>query len=274
MKKRITIFLSNMMFGTTRGGFWLPFVFFMQFQTSVAQVNIAGKKGLMLIPTAEASADGTFTFSALTVPPPYSFVRQNQLYGNVIYVAGLTVLPRLDIQFQFINLYPTNNAPRLPQGLGDRQLDFRYLLVKETKKRPSVAIAATFPFSKFAPTSSTTWVATKTWRADKDVQIQLSAGYGLPVYFFRDESNLNNYNFTTLMRVGKKNPETDYLAGEFGGVKVSYRHKVGVMSEWDGQKVNVGAYAVVGQRLILQAALLAGKQLGWGVTYQTPLRQE
>ncbi|MFN3587886.1 MAG: YjbH domain-containing protein [Spirosomataceae bacterium] len=274
MKKRNTIFLSNMMFGTTRGGFWLPFVFLMSVQLAVAQVNIAGKKGLMLIPTAEATADGTFTLSALTIPPPYSFVQQNQLYGNVIYVAGLTVLPRLDIQFQFINVYATNNAPKIPFGLGDRQLDFRYLLVKETKKRPSVAVAATFPFSKFAPTSSTTLVATKTWWADKDFQVQLSAGYGLPVYFFRDESNLNNYNFTTLMRVGKKNPDTDYLVGEFGGVKLSYRQKVGVMGEWDGQKVNVGAYAVIGQRLTLQTALLAGKKLGWGVTYQTPLRRE
>lgn len=259
------------MFGTTRGGFWLPFVFLLSYHLVTAQVNIAGKKGLLFIPTAEEAEDGVFTLSAVTIPPSYSFTRQNQLYGNVIYVAGLTVLPRLDIQFQFINLYRTANAPKIPLGLGDRQLDFRYLLVRETEKRPSVALSATFPFSKLAPTSSTALVATKTWRQEKEVQIQGSLGYGLPIYFFRDESNLNNYNFTTLMRVGTKNAETDYLVGIFGGVKLSYRQKVGVMGEWDGQHANVGVYATVFRRFTAQVGLINGDRLSGGITFQQRL---
>ena len=261
------------MFGTTRGGFWLPFVFLFSYHVSMAQVNIAGKKGLLFIPTAEETEDGLFTLSAVTIPPPYSFTRQNQLYGNVIYVAGLTVVPRLDIQFQFINVYGTNNAPKIPLGLGDRQLDFRYLVVRETPKRPSVAVSATFPFSKFAPTSSTAFVATKNWRQTKEVQIQASLGYGLPIYFFRDESNLNNYNFTTLMRMGKKNPDTDYLVGVFGGIKLSYQQKVGVLGEWDGQHVNVGAYATLFRRITAQVGLINGQRLSGGITFQQHLME-
>ena len=262
------------MFGTTRGGFWLPFVFFMQFQTSVAQVNITGKKGLMLIPTAEATTDGQVSLGRATVPAEHSFYARNR-FDDHIYYANLTFIPRLEINFILIRAAATTT--QLRQGLGDRQLDMKYLLAKETKWRPSVAVLFTFPFSIFPPVSMNALVATKQGRISEAISWQATLGYNAPFVLYRTESNLNNSRFYTLFAVKRKDPTAyggRFLLGEFGGVKVSYRHKVGVMGEWDGQKVNIGAYAVVGQRLTLQAALLAGKQLGWGVTYQTPLRRE
>lgn len=263
-------FLSNMMFGTTRGGFWLPFVFFF-IVTAVGfgQVTVSGKKGLLMIPTAEVLEDGTFSLMGAYIPEKQRFGGRPG-YNNQIIAGSLTVLPRLSVHFQFIHDRPTGNLPVRPQGLGDRQLDFTYLMVKEKDWRPSVALAATFPISKFAPTSSTALVATKHWEVMSDWQIQGTLGYGVPVYFYRDESNLNNYNFLTKVRLGRKDRD-DYLVGGFGGLKVSYRHHAGLMAEWTGQQFHVGAYATVAKRLTLQGGRLSAGAWMASVSYQTPL---
>lgn len=257
------------MFGTTRGGFWLPFVFFIWvLSAGYGQVNISGKRGLLMIPTAELQKDGTFSLGGAWLPPDLGFSRKG--YNTQIITGSITFVPRLSIHFQLIKQVETGNLPKLQQGLGDRQLDFTYLMVKEKDWRPSVALAATFPISKFAPTSSTALVATKHWEVMSDWQIQGTVGYGAPVYFYRDESNLNNYNFLTKVRVGRKDRD-DYLVGGFGGLKVSYRHHAGLMAEWTGQQFHVGAYATVAKRLTLQGGRLSAGAWMASVSYQTPL---
>jgi len=258
------------MFGTTRGGFWLPFVFFFILSSvGIGQVTISGKKGLLLIPTAEVLEDGTFSIAGMYVPEEAGFGRRPG-YNNQIIVGSLTILPRLSVHFQFIHDRPTGNLPVLPQGLGDRQLDFTYVMVLEKGWRPAVALAATFPISKFAPTSSTALVASKNWALTPEWAIQGTAGYGIPVYFFRDESNLNNANFLTKVRVGRKD-RSDYLVGGFVGLKLAYRQHAGVMAEWTGQQFHVGAYATVAKRLTLQGGRLSAGAWTASVSYQTPL---
>lgn len=259
------------MFGTTRGGFWLPFVFFIWvFSAGYGQVNISGKRGLMFIPTAEAMPDGAFLLQAAYLPASQSFFARN-IHSNTNYVASLQVLPRVGVQF-FIN---RANAPtsQFKQGLGDRQIDFSFLLIKETKTLPAVSLITTFPFAIFPPLSMGALVATKNVELGA-FHIQPTLGWDNPWVLYRDEDNLNNSRFFsefTFKRKVKGERGGQFLFGPFGGLKVSYRHHAGLMAEWTGQQFHVGAYATVAKRLTLQGGRLSAGAWMASVSYQTPL---
>lgn len=264
-------FLSNMMFGTTRGGFWLPFVFF--FWANLAgfgQVNISGKKGLMFIPSAEPMPDGTFQLQAAYLPSSQSFFLRDR-YSNTNYNASLQVLPRVGVQF----LINRVNAPtsQVRQGLGDRQVDFTLLLVKETNVLPYVSVIATFPFAIFPPMSMGAIVATKNISAG-DLGIQTTVGWDSPWVMYRDEDNSNNARFFSSFTIRKKEKGErggQFLYGPFAGLKVGYRQRAGFMAEWTGQQFHVGAYATVAKRLTLQGGRLSAGAWMASIAYQTPL---
>jgi hypothetical protein len=230
-----------------------------------AQTNISGKPGLIYIPSARLTEDGAFQFGYHFNPIRYGF-RFNRRNSEGIYFANLALLPRLEIN---VNLLRVNNELKRGQkGIGDRQLDIKYLLLKETPRRPSVAILLSAPFGIDNSLSTNAVVASKTLRLGPRLFADVTAGFGSPVYIQRDESEKSNYDiFENLEIVKKKELAYRYLSGPFGGFALRFDNKVGLMAEWDSQHFNTGVYATLFKRWTVQAGILNFDQITFGTSY-------
>ncbi|WP_247237827.1 YjbH domain-containing protein [Telluribacter sp. SYSU D00476] len=266
-----------------KGSITLPFfVLWLMALPGSAQMNIAGKPGLIYTPTARETADGTFTVGAHYNPYRYGF--RSQLYsqrgqGNFserILYANLTLLPRLDVNVTLVHLNgKRENLPRAERMIGDRQLDLKYLLLKEKKGQPSVAVIMSAPFSVQASLITYAVVATKNLDITDEIKTELSVGMGSPYFIFRDlDTNEQNFNIFSRFVLKKKSENLfgkDYLVGPFGGVSLNYRKQAGLMAEWDSKRLNVGGYATLWKRWTLQAGLLNFDQVTFGTSYTVPL---
>lgn len=252
-----------------KGRFILSFLFlWVTLGSAEAQVNISGKPGLIYVPTAVESGEGTLRIGANYNPVKYGFRRRG---GNAerIHFANLVILPRLEVNLNFLQLIGTEKYP-VREGLGDRQLDLRYLLLKETARRPSVAIVLSSPFTIDAALLTHVVVATKTFRVNENFRARVTAGVGSPYFVYRDVKNLQSYNIFEGYKWQKKSEyriNNHYLVGPFGGVQVDFREKGGLMAEFDSKHINLGAYATLFGRWNVQAGLLNFDQVTLGTAY-------
>lgn len=255
-----------------KGAQWLPFLFILLVHQTSAQMNLSGKSGLIYIPDAREVKDGTLSFGYVYNPVNYA-LRTKGKNSEDIFFANFVVLPRLDISLTFLRLRSTPEK-RIKQGLGDRQLDFRYLILKEKKNVPSVALVLSTPFTIDAALLTHALVATKRFELSQNVGIEATVGYGSPYFLYRAEDNLTNSNIFSNLKWQKKSEyryNNDYLVGPFGGIKLDYQNKAGVMAEWDSQKLNIGAYGIIGKRWTVQAALLNFDQVMFGSSFAVDL---
>ncbi|MCF0060511.1 YjbH domain-containing protein [Dyadobacter chenwenxiniae] len=240
-----------------------------------AQSNISGKPGLIYTPTARYVPDGNMEIGLHFFPGKYGFNSDNQNPGRVLSM-NLTVLPRFDININVLQLFSTAANP-VKLGLGDRQLDFRYLLMKESKNRPSVAFITSTPTS-ISPTLLThALVATKHIHVAKQWEAEVTAGYGSPYHIYRKGSTLDNYGLFANMAFEKKEDyayHKRYLEGPFGGVSFTYKSKFGLMLEYDSQNINAGVYVKAFKNWVLQAAVLNGEQITFGSAYNFSLLKQ
>ncbi|MCF2519143.1 YjbH domain-containing protein [Dyadobacter sp. CY351] len=241
----------------------------------MAQSNISGKPGLIYIPTARYVPDGNMEIGLHFFPSNYGFNSDNQNPGRVLSM-NLTVLPRFDININVLQLFSTASNP-VKLGLGDRQLDFRYLLLKESKTRPSLAFITSTPTS-ISPTLLThALVATKHFNVAKQWDAEVSAGYGSPYHVYRKGSTLDNYGLFANMAFEKKEAyayHKRYLEGPFGGLSLTYRSKIGLMLEYDSQHINAGIYVKALKNWVIQAAVLNGDQITFGSAYNFSLLKQ
>jgi len=237
-----------------------------------SQSNISGKPGLIYTPTARFTEDGTMGVGIYFTPQDYGFTTINRNPGRTLYM-NLTVLPRFDVN---VNVYQLFNTPENPikLGLGDRQLDFRYLVFKEKTRQPSLAVIVSTPTS-ISPTLLThAIVATKNFRLSENINAEVSAGYGSPFHVYRKGSTLENYGLFANMVLEKKSlyrGHKHYLEGPFGGVSLQFRKKFGLMLEYDSKNINVGAYTTVLKNWVLQAGVLNAEQITFGTSYNFSL---
>ena len=237
-----------------------------------AQVNITGKQGLIYIPTARFSEDGDLTVGAAFFPGDYGFETVQSNPGRMIF-ANLTVLPRFDVNISLMQLFNTPDNP-VKLGLGDRQLDFRYLILKEKPKQPSLAIIVSNPMS-ISPTVLThALVATKNFTLKNNLSLEVTVGYGSPYHIYRKGTNLSNYGLFEALVVEKKNQyrrHKHYLEGPFGGASLRFKNKYGLMLEYDSKNLNVGLYALLFKRWTIQAGVLNAEQITFGTAYNFSL---
>lgn len=224
----------------------------------------------MYIPSAVSTSDGTFRFGFNYNPHRYalSTISGQRLLERVLF-ANLTLLPRLDINVTLIQAMKTN-FKRVNNGIGDRQLDLRYLILKETPKRPSVAIVVSTPFAISAFMLTHVIVATKHFELNEKITIEASAGYGSPYYLSREVQNLDNSGILSGYLWQRKGITTNgnlYLVGPFGGIILHYKKQAGLMLEYDSQHINVGAYATLFKHWTVQAGLLNGDQVMFGTSF-------
>ncbi|WP_229254301.1 YjbH domain-containing protein [Dyadobacter sp. NIV53] len=252
-----------------KGSFLLPFlILILTTMPAIAQLNITGKPGLIYTPGASFNEEGAFLFGGNYKPKKYSF-RRNNSYSENTYFLNLTLLKRLEIG---LNLTRSNGVGKI-SGIGDRQLDVKYLLVKEGKVMPAVAIIVSAPFSINNSFTTNAVVASKSVPLSADLYADFSAGYGSPYYLLRNDSEKSNYNiFNDMKWKMKKDLSYAYLSGMFGGVNLHYRNNGGLLLEWDSQQINMGAYAVLFKKWTVQAALLNFDRISFGTSYALNLK--
>lgn len=255
-----------------KGVCWLPFLLlFVCFQAR-SQANLSGQTGLIYIPTANPSTDGLFRIGYNYNPEKYA-LKRNGKYNEQVFYINLALAKRLEINVNFLKLISKDSAP-IKDGLGDRQIDIRYLVVKESKTFPAIAIILSSPFTIDAAMLTEVAVATKHFDLSTDWSLETSLGYGSPYFVYRDVKNLDNVDIFSGFKWQKKSEyafNTPYLIGAFGGVNLKYKNIVGLMAEWDSQKANVGCYVKPWKRLTLQGALLNGNQVMFGGSYTVSL---
>lgn len=255
-----------------KGTKWLPFLFVFISIYSYAQMSISGKSGLLYTPDAKEVKDGTLSIGYMNNPVNYALRIKNINSEDVLF-ANLVVLPRLDISLSFLRLRSSSQR-KIKQGLGDRQLDFRYLILKEKKNFPSVALALSTPFTIDAALLTHVVVATKQFKLNSKFGFEGTLGYGSPYFLYRAEDNLTNSNIFSNLKWQKKSEyryNNGYLTGPFGGIKLNYQNRAGVMAEWDSQKLNIGVYGTLWRRWTIQAGLLNFDQVTFGSSFAVDL---
>jgi hypothetical protein len=243
------------------------------FQNPVlAQKNLSGKNGLIYIPTAVASKDGDFSFGYNYNPIEYALRGKNK-YAEQILFANLDVLPRLQVSFLLLQ-QRKDGKRKTRDGIGDRQLDIRYQILKEGKYKPALALILSSPFTIDAALQTHVLVATKTLKLT-DFSISPTLGIGSPYYLYRPEKNLNNgdvFSSFTWQKKSEDRYKNNYLTGVFGGVKCSYQDKISLLAEWDGQKMNTGIAAKFFKKLETQVCVLNFDKLYVGASYTVNLK--
>ncbi len=235
-------------------------------------MNLSGKSGLMYITNASEIATGTFRFGYNYNPADYGLRGRGLNPENILFF-NLAVLNRVELNLSFLRMI-SNEKRLVKEALGDRQLDVRYQLLKEKSKWPSVAIALSTPFTIDAAMLTQVVVASKHFELSDHLNLEATAGYGSPYFLYREEDNLTNSNIFSNMKWQKKSEykfNNGYLTGPFGGIKLDYQKKAGVMAEWDSQKLNIGAYGIIGKRWTVQAGLLNFDQVMFGSSFAVDL---
>ena len=256
-----------------RGVLGLPFLVCSLVVNLQAQNNLSGQSGLMNVPTAIMSPEGTFKFGYNHNPNHFDLRSKFGVSEQVLYF-NLALFPRLELNVNFLQFAFDVSKKPAKEGLGDRQLEVKYLIMKEGKYKPAMAVIMTTPFTIDAAMLTHVLVATKNVALNNEYNLETTLGYGSPYFVFRDVKNIDNADIFTGFKWQKKSEyvyNNGYLVGVFAGVKLSYQKKIGLMAEWDSNRMNIGVYATIAKRLTLQAGLLRGDQVMFGGAYACPL---
>lgn len=234
-----------------------------------AQVNIAGKPGLLYIPSARLLDDGAFWIGCNYNPNQYAF-RFTKTNSESIYFINLSVLPRLEINLSL--LMPNGPVHFWDKGIGDRQLDVKYVVLTERAYRPAVALILSAPFGIDNSLVTYAIAATKTVVLTPDISAEVTGGLSSPYFVYRDERNDQNSGiFSKFTWSNKRDKPYYYLAGPFGGVVLRYKSNNGLLIEWDSQHLNVGAYTTLFKHWTIQGGLLNGNQVTVGTSFSLSL---
>lgn len=218
----------------------LSFAFF-YIQNCLGQINVLGKPGLLTTPTAQW-LDQPLGISLSFIPDAHA----NQL----IYSQGVSPKNRIRLigtrialtSFIEVGMNLIQRPLFENNGIGDRHLDFRFLILNETDNRPAIVLGITFPFSRIPLINHDYLVATKSFK-----KFSLSLGYGSP--FQLKTSNQGNF-FQGLSLVDKRNNTTSdgifgnnsYLIGLFCGVNYKISPWCGIMTEYNSSIINTGVF--------------------------------
>lgn len=224
--------------------------------SAYGQVNFLGKPGLLSIPSAEWFEEQPIGLSFAYLPRQYSIFHSPGNRNTVNFY---------NARVNFTSFFAANLSiayrPLMADkiGVGDRQLDFRFRLLKEKKYFPAVVLGWTPPGSTSPMMAHDYLVLTKNLNTSFG-NFEFSAGYGSPFIFLskKDADFLDIY-------IEEKNNfrGSDYLIGFFGGVNYSPFDFGGFLFEYNTETFNSGAYIILWDTITLQAYTLEGKELAF-----------
>ncbi|MFK7932697.1 MAG: YjbH domain-containing protein, partial [Saprospiraceae bacterium] len=171
--------------------------------------GVLGQSGLVMIPTAQLAVDRAIV-AGWSYIPIQATVREFSQLNNLpefIHSARLNFLPFLELSIRFTK---TKDVVEL----GDRSIFARVQLLKETGKRPAVAIGAHDLFGQVPHYHSVYTVVSKHFSLKKDLILGGHLGYGIST---------------------REEVQNEQLQGVFGGSTLRYRFaEIGL--EYDGVK--------------------------------------
>jgi hypothetical protein len=219
-----------------------------------------GKPGYINTPSAEWFKGRPLGFSFSYVPEEYSLFKNKNTPNTVNFYnvrAAFTSFMEVNLSLAY--------RPQLSDriGVGDRQFDFRFRLIKEQEYLPAVVVGWTPPGTRLPILSHDYIVATKNFHTSYG-KIHFSIGYGSNLVFTRN--GLDDNTFWKSLKLENRNElyGNDYLYGFFGAISYAPIHYGGVMMEYDSNTVNAGAYLKPWDWLLLQGHTYEGKE--WAFT--------
>jgi len=231
------------------------------FNKSKAQINIMGKPGYMITPSADWLEGQPLGFTFSYIPSEYS--------KNILFTPRITTentpLNFYNVRATLTSFFEVNLSiayrPEINNkiGVGDRQLDFRFRLLKEKEFWPSIVLGWTPPGSDSPVLAHDYLVATKHLNTTFG-NFSTSLGYGSPYVFSKKRTG----KFLDL-KVQKKNElyGEQYLSGFYGAFSYMPVNFAGIMVEYDTQTMNAGAFIKVKDWLYLQAYTFEGKEIAF-----------
>ena len=229
-------------------------------QQVFSQVNIMGKPGYINTPSAAWIEGRPLGFSFSYLPGAYSMFGKEKKEVNFYNVrADLTTFMEVNLSIA----YRPARAEMNNLGVGDRQLDFRFRLLKEKKYWPAVVLGWTPPGSAAPYLAHDYLVITKTFHSNIG-KFQLSTGYGSPYVFIKKQHAGSFLDFKIEKKVATR-LNANYLSGFF--TAFTYRPFAfgGLMAEYDSNTINAGAYIQPWEWLYLQGYTYEGKEWAYSL---------
>ncbi|MFV8226333.1 YjbH domain-containing protein, partial [Christiangramia aquimixticola] len=234
--------------------------------SSLSQVNIMGKPGYINTPTAGWFEDRPVGLTFAFMPGDYSQFK-NELTDVYFYNLRGSFTSFFEVNFTIAHRPVRAKLNNL--GIGDRHLDIRFRLLKETETRPGIVLGLTPPGSAAPYLSHDYLVLTKRISIGSGV-MELTSGYGSPFVFIK-RPNANSIFDYSIERKSTTNLKADYLTGFFAGFSYSPIQFGGLMLEFDSNTINGGVYLRPWQWLNLQAYTYEGKDWGLNAAFNMSL---
>ena len=229
-----------------------------------AQVNVLGKSGQVMTPSAQWDTLRRVGVTFGYIPERYSInnFMNRQIGPEHIFGVSLPLTGFLEVNLNF-----TRKPEIARTGVGDRHIDIRVQLLKETRLLPSVVLVLTPPEGYSTYLSQDLLVATKNIALGDVGKLRLSGGYSSP-YFYRTRSTKPGEprGFTRKTAIGNY-----YLNGFFGSLQWQPWEFLGIMLEHDSQRVNTGMFVQWKERFYLQGNLFGNRELGFTTSVRFPL---
>lgn len=208
--------------------------------------SLTGVQGLVTVPTARLSPDGTLTTGANMLNRGSLEYHAGRHHASSPYVA-LTYLPFLEVGMRL-----TRADSPSEEAFGDRTVFVRTRVVRETDRRPALLVGIHDFVGQKRHFQATYAVASKRFDgvgAFNHVSVHL--GYGIKVL------DAELYNFV----------------GVFGGIAVAPVPRLRVMAEYADRRLNVG----LGARVFREARVIVGltdfRAVSGGLSYSFDLPQ-
>ncbi|WP_265162965.1 YjbH domain-containing protein [Salinimicrobium tongyeongense] len=229
----------------------------------MGQVNFLGKPGYIATPSAGVFENRPLGFSFSYLPNEYSIFTNGD--RNIIHF--------YNVRFGFTSFMEVNlsiaHRPLMSEdiGVGDRQLDFRFRLLKEKKYLPALVLGWTPPGSVSPVLAHDYLVATKNLTTGIG-QFNISAGYGSP-YVIKRKNGGEALDLEVLKKTEFKGVK--YLTGFFGGISYKPISWGGALIEYDSQTFNTGIFIAPVPWFILQGYTYEGKEFAFTLAANFPL---
>lgn len=243
-------------------GLWAPRV--------QGQVNIFGKPGVISTPTAEWNEEKPLSLSFAYMPEEYShqILEEAAVAGQSFrfFNARINLTSFMDIGLTIG--YRPEIAERM--GIGDRQMDVRFRLLKETASRPSIVLGWTPPGSASPILAHDYLVLTKSFDT-RAGDLTVSAGYGSPYVFWKNPDHDNIWDYFNIEKKRSADVPNRYLSGFFGSLKYSPVSFGGLSLEYNSETLNAGAYVNYKDWFYLQGYTFEGREWGFSFSAHIPL---
>lgn len=230
-----------------------------------------GKPGYITTPSAAWFEDTDLGFSFAYIARDYT----EDILASGTVAPALNKLNLYSVRASITKFFDVNLSiayrPEIKKriGVGDRQLDFRFRIFKETQIRPTLVLGITPPGSVSPVMGHDYLVATKHFPTIAG-RFEVSIGYGSP---FLISGNSLGGNFLKSLRLRKKEEfrNNQYLSGFFGGFSYMPVNFAGLMAEYNTSTFNTGIFFKLDDRFYIQAYTFEFQEVGFSFSANFPL---